>query len=166
MEPADGIDVGVTPKISMRIRYSIYNFLDFKFQRNGVTVVHIQFSTGDSKYGKQKANNGFDCSLPTSRFANITCWKYKPTCEDVAAYSCKTFKEASEQKIFKGWCYLALSLIQLHCYSFSVVQFLLRFSTALSSTDPCICIIFHILNSFSFLFYMALQYVAVLFSVK
>ncbi|XP_052830961.1 uncharacterized protein LOC128250265 isoform X2 [Octopus bimaculoides] len=103
MKPVDGIEPGVTTNISITILYATDNLLYFEFQQNGVTVVHIQYYSNDKRYKRVNTIKGFNCSFPTTAKVDyITCWKYKPTCEDVATYSCKTFKEVSISRIFKA----------------------------------------------------------------
>ncbi|XP_036366493.1 uncharacterized protein LOC118766817 [Octopus sinensis] len=100
--PAEGIEVGKTINISITCLHALKNFLDFKLQRNGTTLVHIQYSRKKEKYLKLNTIKGFDCDLPVDNIGYITCWKYKPTCNDVAAYSCKTLTTASQPKIMKA----------------------------------------------------------------
>ncbi|XP_052830970.1 uncharacterized protein LOC128250269 isoform X1 [Octopus bimaculoides] len=102
MTPAEGIEVGKTINISITCLLVLKNLLDFKLQQNGNTVVHIQYSRIIHGYRKLNTSNGFDCDLPVANIDYITCWKHKPTCNDVAAYSCKTFNAVSKKKVFKA----------------------------------------------------------------
>ncbi|XP_052830972.1 uncharacterized protein LOC106876203 [Octopus bimaculoides] len=102
MTPAEGIEVGNTYSISITCQYKSYNLLDFKLQQNGNTVVHILYSPMKKGYKRLKTSDGFDCDLPVDIIGNVTCWKYNPTCKDVAAYSCKTFYKTSKRKVFKA----------------------------------------------------------------
>eukprot|EP00106_Octopus_bimaculoides_P020679 XP_014788121.1 PREDICTED: uncharacterized protein LOC106882073 [Octopus bimaculoides] len=100
--PAEGIEPEKTINISITCLLVLKNLIDFKLQRNGTTVVHIQYSLDHAKYRKLNTSKGFDCDLPVANIGYITCWKQKPTCNDVAAYSCETLSAVSETKFIKA----------------------------------------------------------------
>ncbi|XP_052830969.1 uncharacterized protein LOC128250267 isoform X2 [Octopus bimaculoides] len=101
--PSDGIvAIRKTGNITITCQYEVNSLPDFKLQRNGETVVHIQYSTSDHKYEKIQTTKGFDCSLPTGNAGNIVCWKATPKCNDIANYTCVTPEESSSPKRFKA----------------------------------------------------------------
>ncbi|XP_014786274.1 uncharacterized protein LOC106880713 isoform X2 [Octopus bimaculoides] len=107
ISPLDYIDFGYTTGITIICQFKLDDLNALYIERNNNPIFKFQYSWETRKYYIAYKHRGFDCTPITGPKDLTTCWKFNPTCEDAASYSCTSYAESSEPKILKARSYIS-----------------------------------------------------------
>ncbi|CAI9737731.1 Hypothetical predicted protein [Octopus vulgaris] len=106
-KPSETIDFGYTTGMTITCRYNLKNVLYFALVQNlNYIVFKTHYVEEERKFLPVIKRKGFDCTLDHIKNDEVTCWKFNPTCDDAAYYSCKTNLESSKVKALKARSYI------------------------------------------------------------